>query len=1038
MADHVKLLKYWRNSLIDAGRINARISKTAKEITPDELESGRIDVKTVQLLYKETKNGQQFEEIDDEKYIPVLLCPVQLKAQVFHGRKSTEDRALLWIPADLMPTGELRPRDGEYPWISRALLEPSLGEEADLTIGRLEDVESYMQNNSPEVFCKEWQDLLEYGRKMIEFVTGNKEVTGYKWQFRVYIILDDDKRNPARHIIKLLDTIIKEKQVLPLLEKYLSLTDTPTVAAMSFEKMVDQTFTHSGQMTSSFPLAPSQREALYHFLTLNQGEILAVNGPPGTGKTTLLQSIIATLWVDAALQQTDPPIIVAASTNNQAVTNIIESFGKVLQKTQGDPLEKRWLPEVESYGLYFPASNQSEEVKTRFQIALADAEFPARSGFPGKVEALDYIDAATNFFLGKCRDCFGTKIQTIDDALYILHHELEKYINMMRESINKKKDVVLQLNYLRINLENFRSKFDLFSIDLKNFPDILHERWQKIVVQETELLEQLAGAEKDISTLTAEYEKWINLKEAWHFHKKSEPFWWRIVWFLPKIKKKRQARLALFVQQHGLKQTYGEIEYFILVGTRTALDNKILKEKKRAYLMKERLQIVKQKQEIEEAQEKIQELLQKLTETEKELNDFLDEIDTTLRYKAFLLATHYWEARWLKEVKILHKLNEKGKIPSGREKKKLKLKLYAMLTPCMVATFFMLPKVFSASSPPGSTEKKIYPLYSFADLLIIDEAGQVLPSVAAPAFALAQKALVVGDRLQIEPVYEIPKSVDMGNLVRYGVIQHTDNLDEKYDELKAKGVAVSSGCVMTIAQRACRYQKYDSTGRPYPERGMFLREHYRCLDIIIHYCNRLAYDGRLEPKRGSCVSPGALPPFGYLNVSGQSQYIGGSRNNEEEANAILEWLLVNKDRLEDIYGQGKKRIYEIVAIVTPFVAQKKLINDKLKIPRYAVLKGKSKKDFITAGTVHALQGAERDVVIFSPVCTSKDGNPADFFFNRSKNMLNVAVSRAMKSFLVFGDLNVFKYGDSCLPSYLLGEYLFSKPENNLSRWATEI
>lgn len=65
------------------------------------------------------------------------------------------------------------------------------------------------------------------------------------------------------------------------------------------------------------------------------GEVIAANGPPGAGKTTLLLSAVAGLWVCAALRGEDPSVIVAASSNNQAVTNIIDAFGKDFAAGEG-------------------------------------------------------------------------------------------------------------------------------------------------------------------------------------------------------------------------------------------------------------------------------------------------------------------------------------------------------------------------------------------------------------------------------------------------------------------------------------------------------------------------------------------------------------------------------------------------------------------------------------------------------------------------------------------------------------------------------
>ncbi len=72
----------------------------------------------------------------------------------------------------------------------------------------------------------------------------------------------------------------------------------------------------------------------------------------GNRKTTLVLSIIATQWARAA-RKSEPPVIIATSTNNRAVTNIIEAFGKDFSQGSG-AMAGRWLPELKSFGAYFP------------------------------------------------------------------------------------------------------------------------------------------------------------------------------------------------------------------------------------------------------------------------------------------------------------------------------------------------------------------------------------------------------------------------------------------------------------------------------------------------------------------------------------------------------------------------------------------------------------------------------------------------------------------------------------------------------------
>ena len=106
--------------------------------------------------------------------------------------------------------------------------------------------------------------------------------------------------------------------------------------------MVDRVKTGQRQL---FPLDRSQRLALHNVIALrNDPGVIAVSGPPGTGKTDMLRAIIANRWVRAALNDEPCPFTIVCGATNQSVCNVMDSFSGAA--TEEDTLKLRWIENI--------------------------------------------------------------------------------------------------------------------------------------------------------------------------------------------------------------------------------------------------------------------------------------------------------------------------------------------------------------------------------------------------------------------------------------------------------------------------------------------------------------------------------------------------------------------------------------------------------------------------------------------------------------------------------------------------------------------
>lgn len=250
--------------------------------------------------------------------------------------------------------------------------------------------------------------------------------------------------------------------------------------------------------------------------------------------------------------------------------------------------------------------------------------------------------------------------------------------------------------------------------------------------------------------------------------------------------------------------------------------------------------------------------------------------------------------------------------------------------------------------------------------LLIDEAGQATPQSAVGAIWRARRVVAVGDPLQLEPVVTVLNSTQ-------GRLRAAHGVSDRWRPFESVQVLVDRQTRLGTTVRA------GDAGEAWV--GAPLRVHRRCDDPMFSVVNDAVYDGlmvRGNVGRTDPLDALAVPSSRWLHVAAdraQGHWIPA----EGEALARLLDLLVHR------HGVDPRRIL----VVSPFRA----VADRL---RQVVLPG------VASGTVHVSQGREADIVVL--VLGGDPGKPgAKEWVTSRPNLFNVAVSRAKHRLFVIGD-----------------------------------
>ena len=988
-----RYLAYIRATLADGPRQTPDLCHHVVPISAAELTRGVLhEHGRIRLLELRKSTLRTVRDEDELWPLTIAVCPWVYVRRADHGREMgsiPEAIAPIVIWANLAKDGSLCVLTANStplrPMIPRDLLEPTDGR---VVIGALEDAdEAYTALGSTPAT---WEGMLACGEELIVRVAGRRpRELSFDWYQKAEdgVCVLHRPMSACTHIEKLVDLMLQCKTPSwPLYEKLLSppvdrpIKDSGALLAISAA--------HLGQMDSRHALSASQREALLHYLgdLPRDAEVMAIDGPPGTGKTTLLLSVVATTWVHHALEGADPPVMVVTSTNNQAVINVLEAFARVKEKS--DALAGRWIPGIDSYGLYACSKGKEE---------LSDRAFPIHTilglGRDAKHSAVEHetkegLQEITQHFLNRFAVVFGIQTDSsVEMARDRIQGELKRVTGQIAQAVSAFETVAKFVSLESIcdrtltdHIVALKSNRDLAAIE--------HERSRKLLHDAR------------------------SLRHTWTLHIAAEPWWISLLAWLS-VESPRVHRDASFCA--GAELSNPEVIGSALrsVSERSQIDDHLKHTVTNAEAAQRRMadRLAESQNLLDEFSRAFQVLREVVPkETDITATSVQEALDTGPRFDAFKLATHYWEARYLLDVEA--KVHGDALADSrSAEGLTRQYKRLSKLWPCLVCTLYMLPARFIGWR--GTDQ----PMYEAIDLLIVDEAGQVPPDVGIASFALAKRALVVGDVDQLSPIWNVGQSVDGANARAASLVSDGESAPGTctMDKFQQSGLAASGGSLMRVAQRATAYTKHRERGR-----GLFLSEHRRCWKEIISICNDLAYHGLLNPVRTEGKRK-LLPSVGYVHIPGRDEYVGKSRMNVTEASAIAKWIRGRREEIEAAFVEEGKPFGKLVAVITPFAAQARAIRHMLNTEL-------GLRHGITVGTVHALQGAECRVVIFSPTY-GLGTQPGSTFFDHDRSMLNVAISRAQDAFLVFGNMDLFRPAGAH-PAAIVGRALFRDGGDN--------
>lgn len=726
--------------------------------------------------------------------------------------------------------------------------------------------------------------------------------------------------------------------------------------------------------------------------------LFSVNGPPGTGKTTLLKDIIAAIVVERAIQmctldmpdhafgdvvceiETKTPRgtytnsvrdikpelkrygILVASNNNGAVENVTHTLPS-LHEVSADYLRDNAHYFSEVSDLLFGeaktwALNAAALGNKRNRKRFVDAFWPIsqeHKGYNFNRELRETVKTPSLLDWERAK-------QSFQDSLIVVQREYEqaeKAYSSLKSLLTVKK----KLGKLEGIIQEGKDKLAVLNTMLSKQEDAIEALEQQC----TRLRTKLNDMEKSDS--------FFRLKKLFSFN-------------------------TPYMKNYRFQQNELQMQILNLHQARDAFYDTQQKFRDTQDTLKEHQQLsLKFNSEMLQAQKQL-DTFQKQTDSRLRIDAYFEETagnEESLRSPWGYEALNQCRAKLFIEAMALHKafvqnsryLRENLDAFSKMMRGMIPIRQLPIAAPIILQSFMLMVPVVSTTFASIGIFLRYIPQQEIA-YLFIDEAGQAMPQSAAGAIWRARKTIAVGDPLQIEPVVTLHDSI-IHTLAEY--YRQSDLIATKYTSVQSLAdMANKFGGFRTVTEENDLW-----IGAP-------LIVHNRCQRRVFNIANKIAYSEKMvyaTPNRPQAKCE-------WLQVSGNSQN-GHYVPNQTEA--IRELIVEAFSVFANKHDESQK--YPAVFVISPFRSVRSgmatyfrknlssiLEQHSINVPQNIIRKWINE----CIGTVHTFQGKETDTVILclGVDSTGKNMGAVEWACERP-NILNVAVTRSKNNLYIVGD-----------------------------------